>query len=299
MVRTKQHSITSTLSVRRLRWLGHVLWMDHQHIPQQALHWEVQGLKRGPGRPKTNWRGGIKKDLWRMDSPGRRQMWQLSTDHMASTCGPIRLYGCGMNQGTRTNVATHSHSPEGSSCQHIALIFRLLPTPFPVNVVNDGDHLELYRVHIGWGKTRMAGLQSGEDRMMIDSVVWAQYVTDTQPHRQPRRQSKCRANALRRAAKTHRFPQTYTWLFREGTFWKWQLFYSWLSVTGRVRPPVKLSWQRELCPSQQQVIQAGRDVIQAVRWRLQENHWQSTKRWTRRPSVAPTSCNQLPHNAAR
>jgi len=29
----------------------------------------------------------------------------------------------------------------------------------------------------------MAGLQSGEDRIMIDSVVWAQYidVTDTQP----------------------------------------------------------------------------------------------------------------------
>jgi len=34
-------------------------------------------------------------------------------------------------------------------------------------------------------ETRMAGLQSGEGRMMIDSVVWAQYtnVTDTQPRR--------------------------------------------------------------------------------------------------------------------
>jgi len=39
-----------------------------------------------------------------------------------------------------------------------------------------------YRVHIWCGKTRMTGLQSGEGRMMIDSVVWAQYinVTDTQ-----------------------------------------------------------------------------------------------------------------------
>jgi len=39
-----------------------------------------------------------------------------------------------------------------------------------------------YRVHIWCGKTRMAGLQSGEGRMMIDSVVWARYinVTDTQ-----------------------------------------------------------------------------------------------------------------------
>jgi len=49
----------------------------------------------------------------------------------------------------------------------------------------------------------MAGLQSGECRMMIDSVVWAQYIneTDTQTDRQPRRHSKCRANALRREAK--------------------------------------------------------------------------------------------------
>jgi len=36
-------------------------------------------------------------------------------------------------------------------------------------------------------KTRMAGLQSGEGRMMIDSVVWAQYinVTDTQTATSP------------------------------------------------------------------------------------------------------------------
>jgi len=45
----------------------------------------------------------------------------------------------------------------------------------------------------------MAGLQSSEDRMMIDSVIWSQYdnVTDTQTHRQPRRCSNNRRNALR------------------------------------------------------------------------------------------------------
>jgi len=39
-----------------------------------------------------------------------------------------------------------------------------------------------YRVHIWYGKTRMAGLQSRKGRMMIDSVVSAQHinVTDTQ-----------------------------------------------------------------------------------------------------------------------
>jgi len=46
-----------------------------------------------------------------------------------------------------------------------------------------------YRVHIefGYGKTRMAGLQPGEGRVMIDSVIWAQYinVTDTQTATSP------------------------------------------------------------------------------------------------------------------
>jgi len=42
-------------------------------------------------------------------------------------------------------------------------------------------------VHIWYGKTRIAGLQSGEGSMMIDSVVWAQYinVTDTQTATSP------------------------------------------------------------------------------------------------------------------
>jgi len=45
------------------------------------------------------------------------------------------------------------------------------------------------RVRIWYGETRMAGLQSGESRIMIDSVVWAQYinVTDTQPRRHKNR----------------------------------------------------------------------------------------------------------------
>jgi len=44
----------------------------------------------------------------------------------------------------------------------------------------------ILRVHIWYGQTRMAGLQSGEGRMIIDSVVWAKYI-----------------NALSRAAKTN------------------------------------------------------------------------------------------------
>jgi len=54
----------------------------------------------------------------------------------------------------------------------------------------------------------MAELQSGEGRVMIDSVVWASYnnVTDKQTainvtDRQPRCHNKCHANTLRRAIK--------------------------------------------------------------------------------------------------
>jgi len=55
------------LSKRRLRWLGHVIPMDQQRIPQQALHWEeVPWFKRGPGCPRPNWRSIVNKDLSRM-----------------------------------------------------------------------------------------------------------------------------------------------------------------------------------------------------------------------------------------
>jgi len=54
------------LSERTLCWHGHVIRMDQQRIPQQALHWEVTGFKRGPGRPRINWSSIVNKDLSRI-----------------------------------------------------------------------------------------------------------------------------------------------------------------------------------------------------------------------------------------
>ena len=64
--RTGQQTMDNILRERRLRCLGHVFCMDHQRIPQQALYWQVPGYKRGPGRPRANWRGVVSKDLWEM-----------------------------------------------------------------------------------------------------------------------------------------------------------------------------------------------------------------------------------------
>ena len=64
--RTGQQTMDNILRERRLRWLGHVFRMDHQRIPQQALYWQVPGYKRGPGRPRANWRVVVSKDLRKM-----------------------------------------------------------------------------------------------------------------------------------------------------------------------------------------------------------------------------------------
>ena len=64
--RTGQQTMDNILRERRLRWLGHVFRMDHHRIPQQALYWQVPGYKRGPGRPRVNWRGVVSKDLRKM-----------------------------------------------------------------------------------------------------------------------------------------------------------------------------------------------------------------------------------------
>jgi len=74
-------------------------------------------------------------------------------------------FGC-RRHAARTLLRMHSPC----SCENIV---------FPTFDAFDERNTQ---VHFGCGGTRMAGLQYGEGRMMIDSVVWAQYinVTDTQ-----------------------------------------------------------------------------------------------------------------------
>ena len=75
--------------------------MDHQRIPRQALHWEVPGFKRGPGRPRTykleeHSQQGLVKDGSHLGGSGDGSSKQI---RMASKCGPMHPLGCGLNQG--------------------------------------------------------------------------------------------------------------------------------------------------------------------------------------------------------
>jgi len=83
------------LSERRLHWLGHVIRMDHQRIPRQALHWEVPGFRRGPGVEEHS-QQGLVKDGNRLGGSGGGSSKQI---RMASECGPMHPLGCGLNQG--------------------------------------------------------------------------------------------------------------------------------------------------------------------------------------------------------
>jgi len=69
--------------------------IDHQYIPQQALYWQVSGYKRGPGRPRANWRGVVNKDLRKMGFTWEEaEVAALDRHWMASECGPICPEAC-------------------------------------------------------------------------------------------------------------------------------------------------------------------------------------------------------------
>jgi len=76
--------------------------MDHRRIPQQALYWQVPGYKRGPGRPRANWRSTVNKDLIKMGFTWEeaevaaldRHGWRRSV----AQCVQVDA-DCGVNQG--------------------------------------------------------------------------------------------------------------------------------------------------------------------------------------------------------
>ena len=61
---TKLEELNLIIKERRLRWLGHVLRMEDNRIPKQAMYWQADhNTKRKPGRPRKNWIDTIRQDM--------------------------------------------------------------------------------------------------------------------------------------------------------------------------------------------------------------------------------------------
>ena len=63
MRRTGLTTMYTTLSQRRLRWLGHVLRMSDERIPKALLYSELLVDKRSVGRPRLRYKDVCKRDL--------------------------------------------------------------------------------------------------------------------------------------------------------------------------------------------------------------------------------------------
>ena len=61
--RTGLTTIYTTLSQRRLRWLGYVLRMSEEHIPKALLYRELVVGKRNVRRPRLRYKYICKRDL--------------------------------------------------------------------------------------------------------------------------------------------------------------------------------------------------------------------------------------------
>ena len=52
--KTTLQTLSLTIKERRLRWIGHVLQMDDNRLPKQAIYWEANNQERRLGRPRNN-----------------------------------------------------------------------------------------------------------------------------------------------------------------------------------------------------------------------------------------------------
>ena len=49
-----------------MRWFGHVVRREEDHIVRQAMNFEVGG-RRPAGRPKKTWRQGVEEDMRKLN----------------------------------------------------------------------------------------------------------------------------------------------------------------------------------------------------------------------------------------
>jgi hypothetical protein len=61
------------IKIRRIAWLGHVMWMDGKGIPTRVLEWKPTG-RRIRGRPRERWIEDVEEDIQLMGIRGWRKI---------------------------------------------------------------------------------------------------------------------------------------------------------------------------------------------------------------------------------
>ena len=80
-----------------VRWYGHVLRRDDEHVLRKALEFEVRG-KRKPGRPKKTWKMQVEEEsksvsLVKKDAMNRAR-WRMGVKEIAAGVNPATpVYG--------------------------------------------------------------------------------------------------------------------------------------------------------------------------------------------------------------
>ena len=59
---TRQDQLLTKIREHRLRWWGHVQWMEDGRRAKQALNWIPEGSRK-IGRPCITWNDNIRKDI--------------------------------------------------------------------------------------------------------------------------------------------------------------------------------------------------------------------------------------------
>ena len=86
---TQLEKIDLIIKERRLRWLGHVLRMDDNRLPRQAVHWDISGTKRKTTKElDRHHTTRFEKHRHDMGSSATARCQQR---RLASTCGPMCL----------------------------------------------------------------------------------------------------------------------------------------------------------------------------------------------------------------
>ena len=57
----KNHAITETVRLNRLRWFGHAQRMEENRIPKRVLYMNLEAT-RLRGRPRNRWQDEVRED---------------------------------------------------------------------------------------------------------------------------------------------------------------------------------------------------------------------------------------------